>query len=344
MQIKWIIITIFFLLSRPITATASPEVDDNGDIFDTFTLYWENDIFSGTDRDYTNGLKMTWSTPFLEDPKDSKLPGWTYSILRHIPFGYDEKSERSLSITLGQNIYTPQDTESYDLVVDDRPYAGHMYLGAAIHTRTDNHKHTWELNLGIVGPDSHADDLQEWLHEQTGSDPANGWDNQLKNEATLDVFFETKRRLLRKRVTTGTGFDLITHLGGRVGNVAIYANTGLEMRYGWHLPDNFGICTIRGGCEIQPAFNGNGHRRKNSLYFFTSAEGRAVAHDIFLDGNTFRDSHHVDKEPLVGDLIVGFIFNIGRITSSYSYIFRTRQFKDHGTSPEYGAISISFSF
>jgi hypothetical protein len=30
--------------------------------FDTFTLYWENDLFAGTDRNYTNGgLSSRWS-------------------------------------------------------------------------------------------------------------------------------------------------------------------------------------------------------------------------------------------------------------------------------------------
>jgi len=31
----------------------------------------------------------------------------------------------------------------------------------------------------------------------------------------------------------------------------------------------------------------------------------AFAHNIFLDGNSFRNSHSVDKEPLVGMVIAG---------------------------------------
>jgi len=42
--------------------------------FDTFTLYWENDLFAGDDRDYTNGFKLTWSTPFLTNQEESHLP------------------------------------------------------------------------------------------------------------------------------------------------------------------------------------------------------------------------------------------------------------------------------
>jgi lipid A 3-O-deacylase len=33
---------------------------------------------------------------------------------------------------------------------------------------------------------------------------------------------------------------------------------------------------------------------------FASFEGRAVARNIFLDGNTFTDSHSIDKKTFVG--------------------------------------------
>src|SRR3546814_3846176 len=37
------------------------------------------------------------------------------------------------------------------------------------------------------------------------------------------------------------------------------------------------------------------------LYHFVSAEGRLMVRNIFLDGNTFEDSHSVDKYPRVFD-------------------------------------------
>jgi hypothetical protein len=335
---------LLFFFAAPVTGLAETAEASDRAIFDTTTLYWENDIFSGTDRDYTNGLKLTWSTPFLEDSNASKLPTWAYSLLEHIPFAYDPEADHALSVTLGQNIYTPEDTGRFDLIEDDRPYAGHVYLGTGIHTRSATKKQTWELNLGIIGPASRADDIQKWLHEKTGSDPANGWDNQLENEPTIDIIFETKWKPLHWHATETAAFELITHLGGRIGNVAVYANTGFEVRFGWNLPNNYGVCTIRGGCEMNSAYNGASDHFKNSLQFFSSVEARAVAHDIFLDGNTIADSHNVEKEPLVGDWIVGFAFNIGSFTSSYSYIFQTRQFEGQTNSPDYGAISLSISY
>ena len=37
-----------------------------------------------------------------------------------------------------------------------------------------------------------------------------------------------------------------------------------------------------------------------SLFLYATAEGSAVAHNLFLDGNTFRDSPSVDRQPWVG--------------------------------------------
>ena len=33
----------------------------------TFNLHFENDVFSNTDHDYTNGFKLSWVSPDLTD-------------------------------------------------------------------------------------------------------------------------------------------------------------------------------------------------------------------------------------------------------------------------------------
>ena len=48
-------------------------------------------------------------------------------------------------------------------------------------------------------------------------------------------------------------------------------------------------------------------RRKKGFnwYLFAGLEGRAVFRNIFLDGNTFTDSHSVDSKHFVGDIQAG---------------------------------------
>ncbi len=316
--------------------------------FDTFTLYWENDLFAGDDRDYTNGFKLTWSTPFLTNQEESHLPGWSYSVLNHLPLVNDPTSPRAISISLGQNIFTPEDTDAEELVVDQRPYAGYLYLAFGFHSIKGNRMDTWEISLGVVGPPSLAEQTQNLVHGIIGNERAKGWDNQIKTEPTLEVICESKWRLLHSELGRGFGFDFIPHLGGGVGNVAIYANTGAELRFGWNLPENYGSCPIRPGCETGAAFSipwdTTFRRSRFSVNLFTAVDGMGVLHNIFLDGNTFRDSPSVDKENFVADLMAGLAISYGRYRFSYSYVYRTKEYKTQSDPQVFGSIQLGFSF
>lgn len=345
-QIKFNVIFLLSIMFLPITAAAQTKPVQG---LDTFTLYWENDLFVGTDRDYTNGLKLTLSTPFIGDLSETRLPGWSYPVMSSLPFMNSPGNKRAVSISLGQVIYTPEDTERSDLIVDDRPYAGYTYLAVGFHNKSPDIKHTWEFNLGIVGPHSYAEEVQNWAHDVIGRPHAKGWDNQLQDEPGFEIVFETQWRLIRSEIGRGFSYDVIPRLGGRLGNVAIYANAGGEVRFGWNLPRNFGTCPIRAGCETGDAIqdeNENGliHFSRIGFHLFVGIDGKAIMRDIFLDGNTFRDSHSVDKEPFVADLMAGFSFEYQPFKLNYAYIYRTKQFKTQREDQIFGAVSVSFSY
>ena len=79
-------------------------------------------------------------------------------------------------------------------------------------------------------------------------------------------------------------------------------------------------------------------------YLCAGVDGRGVARNIFLDGNTFRDSRSVDKEPWVGDLQFGFVLAWRQVRLSYTHILRSREFKGGEGRDEFGAVSISIPF
>ncbi len=316
--------------------------------FNIFNLYWENDFFAGTDRNYSNGIKATWSTPLSVEEEDGRLPDWSRQIMDRLPWMKDGSANRAVSLSLGQLIYTPQHVEKTELIEDDRPYAGYTYFGIGFHSKNGFRRHVWEVDIGVIGPLSLAEKTQNNIHRFLANDLAQGWDHQLENEPTLDIITETKWRLLSGNLGGGWGFDFIPHLGARLGNVAIYANTGAEIRLGWYLGQEFGSCAIRPGCEtVSAAENAaiNGFRaHKTSFYLFLGVDGRAVLRDIFLDGNTFTDSHSVDKEPFVADLIGGLAFRYRRVLLSYAYVVRSQEFKEQDRDHIFGAINISYSF
>ena len=336
---------IFLLLLMPLEGWAGGEGSSS---LGTVSLYFENDFIAGTDRDYTSGMKFTWTAPWAtlreigSDDRD-KNKG-SSSFLDVLPFFNRPGAQRTFSISVGQSIFTPEDLDRRDLIIDDRPYAGYTYLGAAIHRKTQRIMDTLEVDFGIVGPHSYAEDVQEKVHKWIGSTEAKGWKNQLKDEPTLELIYERKWRFASSNLGRGFGWDFIPHLGGRIGNVSIYGNTGAELRFGWNPPVDFGTCPIRPGCESNPATAlGDVRSRPFGVHTFLSVDGRAVLRDIFLDGNTWKDSHSVNRKYFVADLGAGIGISAKRFKATYGLIYRTKEFQKQSSNGQiFGTLLITF--
>lgn len=305
----------------------------------TVNVYFENDLFAGTDSNYTNGAKISLISPDLVDFVESgKLPDWSLEYIYMLPFinDPDPALKHKVEFSLGQDMYTPADTSRRDLIVDDRPYGGWSYFAAAFHTKSHERMDTIELQLGLVGPQSYAEETQDLVHDLIDQRRAKGWEHQLKNEPGLAAIYERKWQI-DPFFSRGTfAIDAITHLGGALGNVATYANTGFETRMGWSLPDDFGVSLIR------PAGNtGFSARQQPGGYLFVAANGRAVLQDIFLDGNTFAHSHSVSKELLVADLAGGAAIYLKQFKLTWTQVLRTREFDGQPDSHSFGSLILS---
>ncbi len=317
----------------------------------TLNVYFENDLFGETDQNYTNGVRMSWVSPDTNSPRNVPLlPKWLDELNPQLHFFNhpDLPIEHNIVFSLGQLMYTPTSTERYDLVVDQRPYAGYLYGGIAYHTRSSDQLDIIELNIGIVGPDALGHETQDFIHDLRGFEKYNGWDNQLRNELGLQVIYEHKQKFRKRKIAGSLAHDFIAHGGISLGNVATYLNFGGEYRIGWQLPDDFGTSAVRtGGDNSTPGQNDYRRRTPNRLFHglhaFFSMDARLVARDIFLDGNTFRDSHSVDKESAVADFSLGFSFLTGRWKVSFAHVFRTREFKQQPHHHKYGSLSLSYS-
>ncbi|MDP3017374.1 MAG: lipid A deacylase LpxR family protein, partial [Deltaproteobacteria bacterium] len=131
----------------------------------TFILYFENDIFGGTDRHYTNAIRLTWlSQDLTEYDEDTRLPRWGLPLIRKLPLINRPGFQRNVGLSLGQNIYTPEDIFRRDLIKDDRPYAGWTYLSLTFHVKNTVKLDVFEVTMGIVGPSSLAEETQRIIH------------------------------------------------------------------------------------------------------------------------------------------------------------------------------------
>ncbi len=341
----------FFLLLVFASLSCANPVEDHP--LWTATVFFENDLFADTDQNYTNGVKVSLASPDLKQFGDADRFGSWISLWDDlIPFIYEgegtENVQKSVVISLGQKIFTPQDIQETRLIPNDRPYAGWLYIGTAFHTKTPNRLDSVELQLGMVGPASLAEEAQNFVHRLRGFKTAKGWDNQLNNEPAFAIIYEQKRRFRPPDFYDHWGVDLIGHAGFALGTVYTYGNIGAEARIGWNIPADFGTSLIKPGGDTNAPVDSSDPRLSTqnnfSFHVFAAVTGRIVGRDIFLDGNTFSSSHSIDKKNLVGDLIAGASVIFGEIKLSYAQVFRTREFFGQKKSHNFGSISLSFSF
>lgn len=315
----------------------------------TFSVYFENDIFAGTDRNYTNGVKLSWISPDLSSFKESdELPEWSLPLIRKLPFINEKGLQRNIALCVGQNMYTPEETSLENLIQDDRPYAGWIYGGIAFHSKNQRRLDTIEIQAGFVGPLSFAEKTQTFVHRLRNISLPRGWDNQLHNEPGIVFLYERKNRVFQRGGRNAPGFDVITHMGAGIGNVATYVNCGAELRAGWNLPADFGAALIRPAGDTNAPVSSRDPRLSEagdfSLHVFGAVSGRAVIRDIFLDGNTFTHSHSVEKENFVADISAGVCLVYDRFKVSYAQVVRTREFEEQDHHHSFGSVTLSISY
>jgi lipid A 3-O-deacylase len=297
------------------------------------SLVWENDLFANRDQYYTNGMRIAYLTAEKDAPGPARL------IARYLPFS--GKAPYRISLAAGQNIYTPTTIRQPVPPTDDRPYAGWLYGSIGLVSDRGNRLDTALLTVGVVGPASLAEQTQKQIHRWTNSPQPLGWDYQLKNEPGAVLTLERKWRSWLRYRPFGLGMDVTPHIGMSLGNIQTNAETGLMVRAGYNLPQDYGPPRIRPSVPGSDFFVPT---EKIGGYAFAGLEGRAVARDIFLDGNTFRDGPSVDKEIFVGGLQAGLAATYGRYRLSYTHVLQSREFKTQRNNSQYGAVSLAIRF
>jgi len=207
---------------------------------------------------------------------------------------------------------------------------------------------TLSVQAGMVGPASQADEFQRAIHEWLSNERPAGWHYQIENEFGLNIVYERKWRLYARSMHEFVGLDFVPHAGFSLGNVQTFANAGFTLRAGFNLPNDFGVNLIRGAALSNAPIDDHdpriGRWRNWSFFAFGGTNGRVVARDIFLDGNTFLDSPSVNRESLVGDAYygLGVVFKGWQIT--YTEAVRSKEFVGQHHENYYGSLAISKTY
>jgi hypothetical protein len=331
------------------------------------TVRLENDMFTGTDQNYTSGVGFTLISHDIPGKLRAEcLPSPLWLNARLIQFlnpGFliDPASTQNVVAKFGQSMYTPEDYSRTDLITNDRPYAGLIYVGLAWNRRRMNEQtavevlDTREFTLGVIGPWSLAEQSQNFVHDMIGSNRFMGWEHQLKNEPAFQIALDRKYKTFRgpMAILPGLSSEVIRSVGLRLGNIETSATMGIEGRIGWNLPNDFGSYPIRPGAENRPPSGVSPPSRSNTenpygVHFFGMLEAKAVGWDFSLDGNLFTHSHSVTRRPWVAQAVVG--ISMHGIVAGHGYrlammrVHRTKEFSEQNERQTYGSIALSLEF
>ena len=347
-----LVIAVFALLIVSGPAIAQPRPVLRGEL----RFYEENDFFNfvteRTDRFYTQGLRVENLYASAESATHI-LPGVPFDALC-IACGRSTRN-RALNTgwAIGQNIYTPSDITIPGPQPDERPWAGLLYVSRiARFTRQyprDNleRQDRIELSIGMVGSASLAGPAQTLWHQIIEDDLPRGWHNQLRNEPIVQLRYETA---LRRPV--GRHVDFIPRVRANLGIAQISMEAELVGRIGWNLA-GFGAIinptsvpfaaapTLDDASALagRPMVSGN---------LFARAGIKAVAHNIFLDGNILSDNDiRIDRRFFVPEYAVGIELTFfDRFRVSFQFVRRGSEFRDSlgraAPALEFGSINLVF--
>ena len=307
------------------------------------TVFWENDggyykPNHGTDRHYTNGTGIAVSLQ----------PRWVDDLAAGLGLPADGTAA---GLALTQQIFTPDDIEERVPDPDDRPYAGYLFVSGFLQRQTGNHLDHLRLDLGVVGPSSLAEPIQEWVHDFTNADDPTGWDAQLGDEFAAQL---TYRRRYRYDLPDLTLFNrnlasqLIPYGELRLGSVYRSVGLGLGARIGVNLPDDFGPShlTDLGAFTAPP----DPDAPRWSGYLYGRALGRYHEWNTFIEGSNRRDpSPSVSLVPFTGEVQAGLAIarrlgDTGRFEFNYSQVFMTESFREQDAADSYASFALTLRF
>jgi lipid A 3-O-deacylase len=319
------------LLGAAPLAAQEPTTDPAG----SYAFILENDTFSGRDRFYTNGFLFAWRSPSYTPPE------WLRNVTERPGIVFPDGGTVRWGLGFGQKMFTPEDTLARNPDPTDRPYAGWLYGTATLLSYTPTQLGSLELQVGVVGPAALGEQVQNNTHDLMNIDRAYGWDHQIKDELGVNLIAGRQWRINRPLGGGGLSWGIVPSVALSLGYVLTYAAAGGMLRVGNQLEADFGPPRVRPASAGSVFFQPDGAW---GWYAFGALEGRAVARDITLDGNTWRESRSVDRETLVGDASLGLvvIMPVARLTMTYTH--RTKEFTTQREAAQFGSVSIAFRF
>jgi hypothetical protein len=211
---------------------------------DQFAFELYNDYFAKTDMHFTNGMALSWldSDGIKED--GNATPLYSHLMLQTIsalPFvDIKEYKNYIAGASLSQLIFTPKDTTKRTIQLDDMPYAGYLALSLFEFEWDEKSFKEYRLDLGVVGAQSGAGELQQQFHRTIRENIPQGWDTQIGTHYIVNAMWRYGEKSWSGS-SGGYEMDWFNQGGVQVGNFVDDAYIGTMFRFGKNYTKNFNV-------------------------------------------------------------------------------------------------------
>lgn len=281
-----------------------------------FRFHYDNDYFTSTDKEYTQGYNFELVSPSLAKNPVNSL------------FITPKNSEFKYGLSLEHIGFTADNIASDQIQFDDRPFAAAIMLKSFFIATDTIHKSriVSSLNIGIIGPGAFGGDMQTAIHEATGNTIPLGWYNQIKNDAVVNYELSYEKQLLR----FNDFFTIQSNTTLRIGTLFTNASAGLNA--------TFGI--------INSPFTSVKNKNKFQLYLYTQPLVNFIGYDATLLGGLFNQKSvytikDSEIERITAQNNYGIVFQYHWLYLEYSRTMLTREFS-YGNSFKWGGIHLGF--
>ncbi len=290
-----------------------------------FGFISDNDAYLAIKQDqyYTNGLFL-----FFRRAIDSaKTP-------------HPNTVKKIWEISAGQKMYNAYSGDVYNPNFIDRPFAGYLYGAFSLHWLFKNeNSFKAEIQSGVVGPTSYAEQGQELYHDIFGFYEINGWKYQVADEFGMNLFLNYHQKIYR---SANLRNDFSLPVEARIGNIYSGLKTSILFRTGKINPFYHSVSTHSNlSATAEPLAN------EKEFYFFMKPSLDIVLYDATISGGLFSDSEEeitFDSKPLVFSQELGLAYAKNRWNLGFSLIFKSKEIKSRAKAHQYGIIDVGYRF
>lgn len=290
-----------------------------------FWLEFDNDMFSNTDRYYTNGVVLGYTAPALTSWQINRL------MIRH-----NHNSVVHSSISLHHGMFTPLTTKEAPTLANDRPYASALFIRYSQVSEDEQAEIMLSsaIDVGVIGEVALGQMLQRSVHAGIPSnDEPLGWETQIKNDLVLNYSANIQKQLVKSRHN-----EVYAEGSAMLGTLYTRATMGVNAVVGVYRPG------------LTPLPSDYSQISSNASPWQYGARGglelRMVGYDATLQGGMFNKNNVYALKPeeierLVAAIHFGLFVNYQKFGLSVSQYYLSAEFEE-GMQHFWGQIGLQF--